>query len=74
MVWIVCDYRHVCGHPLRMFIVVYIPQKSMSYTVSIPSYMMVIYELKKYHCNLEGYVKYKSLASVTRTREALGYV
>ena len=34
-------------HPLRTFIVGYIPQNVLSYTVSIPSYSTGIYELKE---------------------------
>ena len=34
-------------HPLRTFIVGYIPHNVLSYTVSIPSYSTGIYELKE---------------------------
>ena len=35
------------AHPLRTFIVGYIPHNVLSYTVSIPSYSTGIYELKE---------------------------
>ena len=50
-----------------MFIVVYRPQIGLSYTVSTPSYVIEIYELWKYQCNLKKKVNYKFLLAWIRT-------
>ena len=44
---------------------IYISQIGLSYTVNTPSYIIEIYELRKYQCNLKRKVKYKFLLAFT---------